>query len=125
MVFPEEFQTGLVVDLGHIFSQFLASSKDVVESIVAEPDNAVFLDAAPVVYFADVRPHTGAEAHVAGLAGGVEFAPAEVVGAQMLARIAYGLHLAVAGRIVVPNLTLRQFRDEIRSDSVVDAFHGA
>ena len=104
LVFPEEFQAGLVVDLGHIITQFLTSSKNVVESVIPEADDSVFLDAAAVVYFADVRPHTGAEAHMAGLAGGVEFAASEVVGAQALARIAYGLYLAVAGSIVVPQL---------------------
>ena len=53
-VFLKEFQAGLVVDLGHIFSQFLASSEDLVESVVAEADEAVFFYAAAVVYFADV-----------------------------------------------------------------------
>lgn len=106
LVLVEEFQAGFVVNLGHIPLQVVSSSKDLFESVVPEADEPVFLNAVSVVYFADVRPHTGAEAHMAGFPGGVEFAAGEVVGAQTLARFTYGLHLAVAGRVIVPQYAI-------------------
>ena len=97
----EEGEAGHAVKLGHVAGEFVAAAEDAVELVVTETYDAVVLDCAAVVDLADVGPHAGAEAHVAGLSGGVELAARKVEGAEHLACLADGIHLTVTGGVVV------------------------
>lgn len=99
-VFLEEFQAGHAVQLCHEAGEFVAAAEDSVELVVTEADEAVVLDGATVVDLVDIGPHAGTEAHMAGLAGGVELTAGKVEGAKHLAGLADGVNFTVAGGII-------------------------
>ena len=101
VIFVEKMQAFLAVHLREQIPQSVAAAKEAVEMFVAETNAGIVGDAAAVIHPADVGPKNGAEAHVAGLAGGVKRAPCKVVGAQCFAGLSYGHNLAVGGGVVV------------------------
>ena len=68
-VFVKEFKAGVAIYLDQVIIQLLASFEYSVEFIITEPYPAVVFDCASVVHFADICPHTGAQAHMARLSG--------------------------------------------------------
>ena len=97
----EQLQAFLAVNLCHVSVEFVAAAEDAVELVVAEAYHAVVGDVAAIVDLVDIGPHASAQAHVAGLSGGIELAAAQVESAKAAAGVAYGRHLAVAGGVVV------------------------
>ena len=100
-VVVEELEALGAVQFFHETREFFAAAEDLVEFVVPEADAVVVCDGAAVVYLADVGPHACAEAHVAGLASGVEHAAGQIEGAELLAGGAYGGDFSVAGGVVV------------------------
>lgn len=100
-VVVEKGQALVAADLLHIAGELVAATEDAVELVVAESYAAVIFDGAAVVDFADIRPHAGTKAHVAGFTCGVDGAAAQVKGSQACSGITYRRHLAVACGIIV------------------------
>ena len=73
-VFVEELKAGIPFNLSHIAFKFVSSSEDIVEFVVSKTYDAVVLYRAAVIDFVDICPHTGAQAHMARLAGRVQSA---------------------------------------------------
>lgn len=100
-VFFKQVEASLAVDLDEIIFEFVATFEDVVKLIVAEADFAIVGDGTAIIHFPDIRPKASSEAHVARLARGVKLASCEVESVEVIACIAYGRYLAMAGRVVV------------------------
>lgn len=108
----------ILVELEASFTvAFLGLERVLVELVVAETDFLGVLEVAGVVALAHVGPLDGAHAHGAGVADGVDFATGEVVGAEVLAGVADGHHLAVAGGVAVLEDFVVPFSDDF---SVLD-----
>lgn len=82
LVFIEKLQTGFAVKFLHKMSEFVSSTENLVEFVVAEANHTVVFDGATIINMVDVGPHTGAKAHVARLASGVQSAARQVESAQ-------------------------------------------
>ena len=100
-VLVEEFEAGVTIQLHQVVVEFVAAREETVELVVAEADAAVIGNGATVVHAFDIGPQTGAEAHVTGFAGSVEFAAGEVEGVKVISGIADSGYLAVTGGVVV------------------------
>lgn len=67
----EELKALVAVKFVKEVGEMVASTEDVIELIVAEADAAIVRDGTAIVYFVDVGPEDGAEAHMARLTRGV------------------------------------------------------
>lgn len=112
-IFVEEGEAVLSVEFGHEVGELVAAREEAVELVVTEADAAVVGNGAAVVDVADIGPERCAEAHVAGLAGGVELAAGEVEGVEIVAGFAYGVDFAVAGGVVVLEDAVVAFADNL------------
>ena len=99
----EEFETFGAVGLDEEISQPFPTAEDLFERIVAEADVAVVGDRTAVVDLIEIRPHARHEAHMAGLASGIEFAAFEVERAERFAGVSDRLHFPVAGGVFQPD----------------------
>ena len=97
----EQLQAALPLDLTHKPFELIAASEDFVEFVVTEAYEAVVFNRAAVVNLVDIRPHAGAEAHMARLSGRVEGAARQVESLQTASCLPDGFNLAVGCRVVV------------------------
>ena len=100
-VFLKETQTGLSVYFLHIITQFVSPSEYLVELIIAESYHLVVRYGATIIYLADISPHTCTETHVTWFSSGIEFTSREVKSAEPLTCPANGIHLAMAGGVLM------------------------
>lgn len=100
-VLIEELEALVATERGEEVTELVAPTEDAVELVIAEADEAIVRDGTAVEDLVYIGPHAGAQAHVAGLACGVDGAAGQVVSAQMLACLTDGSHLTMAGGIVV------------------------
>ena len=100
-VLLEEVEAGFPVYLLEQARQFIPATENTVELAVSKSYNTVILDAATVVNLINIGPHTGAQAHMAGLSGSVKFAAAQIEAPDLLASLPYRHHFPMKGRILI------------------------
>ena len=99
----------------------MAAFDEAVNEVIPKDDGRGVCRRVPVIDGLDVGPDGGAEAHGTGVAGGVEDAAGEVMGAEGLAGGSDRLDFSVAGGIMPGENTVSPPPD----DFVVPDDHGA
>ena len=83
-----------------------------VNEVIGEVDGGGILFRVAVIDALDMRPIDGAEAHRAGLAGGIDDTVREVEGAQFATGLADGVHFGMGGGVVVAGDAVRAASDD-------------
>ena len=101
VVFIEECQALVSVNLYQEVAQQITSTEDTIELVIAKTDATIVLDRTSIIDLIKVSPHRGTETHVTRLASGVEHTPREVMSSQGFTSLSDGHHLTMSSGIMI------------------------
>lgn len=94
-------ETGFPIQRDQKISADSPGAQHFVKNLIPKADRGIILNGGSEIYFLDIGPQAGGQAHGTGFSGGIEVASGKIMGFKMLFRIPDGGDFPVAGGIMV------------------------
>ena len=93
-------ETGFPIQRDQKISADSPGAQHFVKNLIPKADRGIILNGGSEIYFLDIGPQAGGQAHGTGFSGGIEVASGKIMGFKMLFRIPDGGDFPVAGGIM-------------------------